>query len=80
MEIAVSGEEENLKNEEFTLASITELPASSSPSASSSSSPVIGRFRLNNGLAELRFDGESEPNLLSQFNLHNTQVSFFVFC
>ncbi|KAL3505736.1 hypothetical protein ACH5RR_031118 [Cinchona calisaya] len=73
MEVAVE-EGKKLKDGEFTLASVSELPASSSTSPSSSSSPVIGRFRLNNGLAELRFDGESQPNLLCQFDLSNTQL------
>ncbi|KAL3508090.1 hypothetical protein ACH5RR_033472 [Cinchona calisaya] len=76
MEIAVveEGKKLQVKNEEFTVASITELPASSSTSASESSSPVIGRFGLNNGVTELRFDEESEPNLLSHFDLQNTQL------
>lgn len=78
MEVPVAEEEKKpVKIEEFTVASITELSASSLAPASSST--VIGRFRLNNEVAELRFDRESEPNLVSKFDLHNTQASFRFF-
>lgn len=72
MEVPVVEERKELvKNEEeFNVASITELPASSS----SSSSPVIGRFRLNNGVAELRFGEDSESNLLPHLDLSCTQL------
>ena len=76
MEVPVVEEgKELVKNEEFNVASITEVPASSS----SSSSPVIGRFRFNNGVAELRFGEDSESNLLPHFDLRCTQASFFGF-
>ncbi|XP_022760565.1 probable histone-arginine methyltransferase 1.3 [Durio zibethinus] len=45
------------KHLEFTLAAVSEL---SSPSVSSSSTPLIARFNVDGGVAELRFHRDSE--------------------
>lgn len=60
---------------EFTLLSISEL-ASSSSSSSSSSSPVVARFTVDSGAAELRFRQEADSDDFA-FDLRTSQVLFY---
>jgi histone-arginine methyltransferase CARM1 len=59
------------KQQEFTLASVTDL---TSPSSSLSSSPVVATFSCVNEVKELRFQ-ESKSSDGFSFDLSSTQVA-----
>ncbi|KAG2305558.1 hypothetical protein Bca52824_034209 [Brassica carinata] len=61
-----------LKQQEFTLASVTDLTSSSS-SSPSSSSPVVATFSCVNEVTELRFQ-ESESTQCFSFDLSSAQL------
>lgn len=77
MEIQAPAKQEG---QEFFVASISELSSSSSSADSASisgSSPVLARFGLDSGVAELRFGGESEQDKRIVFDLRASQVRHF---
>lgn len=61
-----------LKAQEFALVSISELGSSSS----SSSSPAVALFSAENGVAELRFQPESESAAPVNVDLQTAKVCF----
>lgn len=75
----VSAAQKHNKQQQFALASITDLypPSSSSTSSSSSSlaSPVVARFSADNGVVELRFFHESDATDSINVDLNTAQVS-----
>lgn len=62
-----------LKAQEFALVSISELGSSSS---SASSSPAVALFSAENGVAELRFQPESESAAPLNVDLQTAKVCF----
>ncbi|VFQ72954.1 unnamed protein product [Cuscuta campestris] len=67
------------EGQDVVVASVVELPSSSIPasfdSASlSSSSPVIAHFGMDSGFAQLRFGGESEPDIRTVVDLRSSQL------
>ncbi|XP_057489260.1 probable histone-arginine methyltransferase 1.3 [Actinidia eriantha] len=70
MEVAVAGQKQ--KQQELTVACVSNL--SSSSSISSSSSPVTARFSFNSGVAELRFFQDSESNEDFRIDLRTSQL------
>jgi histone-arginine methyltransferase CARM1 len=70
------------QQQEFALASITELASSSSTSSSCSDSqsvPVIARFSADNGVAGLRFNRDSESTDSISVDVRTAQVSQCLF-
>lgn len=68
---------EKQEGQEFIVASIAELSSSSSSTDSASVSgslPVLARFGLDSGVAELRFGGESEQDKGIVFDLRTSQL------
>ncbi|OAY55995.1 probable histone-arginine methyltransferase 1.4 isoform X2 [Manihot esculenta] len=74
----VSAAQKHNKQQQFALASITDLypPSSSSTSSSSSSlaSPVVARFSADNGVVELRFFHESDATDSINVDLNTAQL------
>ncbi|XP_048497405.1 probable histone-arginine methyltransferase 1.3 [Beta vulgaris subsp. vulgaris] len=60
------------KHREFTLASFSSLPLSSS--TASPSSPSIARFHIDSGVAELRIFNDSESSNSTNVDLHMAQL------
>lgn len=65
--------EEAQKQQEFVLASISELASSSS---SSSLTPAVARFSTEDGVGELRFLQEAESDARVNVDLQTAQVCF----
>jgi histone-arginine methyltransferase CARM1 len=61
------------KQLEFALASVSELSSSSS---AAQSKPVVARFSADSGVAELRFQQESESIAAINVDLQTAKVSF----
>ncbi|PQQ18295.1 putative histone-arginine methyltransferase 1.3 isoform X2 [Prunus yedoensis var. nudiflora] len=68
-----SREEEAQKQQEFALASISELASSSS---SSSLTPAVARFSAEDGVVELGFQQEAESDARVNVDLQTAQVCF----
>lgn len=68
--------------QEFALASISELSSSSSSSSSAaaSSSPAVARFYADSAVAELRFRQPPESIASVNVDLQNAQVRFAFWC
>lgn len=66
--------------QEFILASISELPSSSSSSAVASSSHAVARFYTDSGVAELRFHQQPESIAVVNVDLQTAQVRFAFWC
>ncbi|GFY85109.1 protein arginine methyltransferase 4A [Actinidia rufa] len=71
MEVAVAGQKQ--KQQELTIACVSNLSSSSSISSSSSYSPVTARFSFNSGVAELRFFQDFESNEDFRIDLRTSQ-------
>ena len=65
------------QQEEFALASVTELASSSTSSSrsDSKSAPVIARFSAGNGVAVLRFNRDSESTDSISVDVKTARVS-----
>ena len=66
--------------QEFVLASISELSSSSSSSAVASSSPAVTRFYSDSGVAELRFHQQPESIAVVNVDLQTAKVRFAFWC
>ncbi|XP_012083937.1 probable histone-arginine methyltransferase 1.4 isoform X2 [Jatropha curcas] len=62
------------KQQQFVLASITELSSSSSSSLAASSLPVVARFSADNGVVELRFLHDSNATDFINVDLSTAQL------
>ncbi|BFG35015.1 hypothetical protein CerSpe_212890 [Prunus speciosa] len=69
--------EEAQKQQEFALASISELASSSS---SSSLTPAVARFSAEDGVVELGFQQEAESDARVNVDLQSAQIMTFSVC
>lgn len=74
-------QKQSKQQQEFALASMTELASSSSSSfcSDSQSVPVTARFSADNGVVELRFNRESESADFISVDVKTAQVSDYYF-
>ncbi|KAM6545175.1 hypothetical protein CsatB_025911 [Cannabis sativa] len=69
-----SAEKKSHKQQEFALASVSELASSSSSSSALSSSPIVARFSVDGGIPELRFYQESQSFAVVNVDLRVAQL------